>query len=97
MTIEDQITALLAQAEPLRLLPDVEAEAKGLPRIVDAINALRAAQSSGSYVREIEVAPHVDTSPAHQAVVSAIASEPEPLPARRPGRPRKTPAEGADA
>lgn len=41
MTIEDQITALLAKAEPLRCLPDEEAEARGLPAIVDKINALR--------------------------------------------------------
>ena len=42
MTIEEQITALLAEAEPLRLLPDPEAEAAGLPALVDRINKLRA-------------------------------------------------------
>ena len=40
MTIEDQIAALLAEAEPLRLLPDDEAESMGLPGIVEMINAL---------------------------------------------------------
>lgn len=47
MTIEQQISALLAQAEQLRLLPDDEAESMGLPGIVDMINALRAEQASG--------------------------------------------------
>ena len=43
-TIEDQIAELLAQAKPLRGLPDPEAEKRGLPAIVDRINALRAQQ-----------------------------------------------------
>ena len=47
MTIEDQIAALLAEAEPLRLLPDDEAESMGLPGIVEMINALRMVQESG--------------------------------------------------
>lgn len=47
MTTEDQIAGLLAKAEPLRSLPDEEAEAKGLPAIVDAINALRKRQEVG--------------------------------------------------
>lgn len=42
MTVQDQIDALLAEAAPLRLLPDDEAEEKGLPKLVDRINALRA-------------------------------------------------------
>ncbi|MFY8019427.1 MAG: hypothetical protein ACOVN9_15010 [Inhella sp.] len=42
MTIEEQIAELLAKAAPLRLLPDDEAEEKGLPGIVEQINALRA-------------------------------------------------------
>lgn len=45
MTLEEQITELLAQAEHLRGFPDDEAEAKGLPRIVDQINVLRAEQA----------------------------------------------------
>lgn len=42
MNIEDQITALLAEAEPLRYLPIEEQGA--LAGIVDRINALRAIQ-----------------------------------------------------
>ena len=42
MTIEDQIAALLLEAEPLRLLPEDEKEAAGLPALVDRINRLRA-------------------------------------------------------
>lgn len=100
MTIEDQITALLAQAEPLRLLPDAESEAQGLPRIVDAINALRAAQAGGQVDAEVV--------PDHKLFLSydesGIAADKEKFEAereearkRRPGRPRKSPAEGADA
>lgn len=47
MTIEDQIAELLAQAEPLRVLPDDEAEAAGLPALVNQVNALRARQAKG--------------------------------------------------
>ena len=47
MTLEDKIAALLDEAAPLRLLPDDEAEAAGLPKIVERINALRAKQSAG--------------------------------------------------
>ncbi len=41
MTTEDRIAELLAQAAPLRALPDDEAEAKGLPALVNEINRLR--------------------------------------------------------
>lgn len=41
MTTEDRIAELLAQASPLRALPDDEAEAKGLPALVNEINRLR--------------------------------------------------------
>jgi len=44
MTIEEQIAALAAKAEPLRALPDEESEALGLPGIIDDINRLRAEQ-----------------------------------------------------
>ena len=50
MTIEEQIAELLAKAAPLRLLPDDEAEEKGLPGIVEQINALRAKQSRAPVV-----------------------------------------------
>lgn len=75
MTIEDQIAALLAQAEPLRALPDEEAEAAGLPALVDRINALRAFQAKGHGVSFAEV-------------VSQMAPDAEPV-KRGPGRPRK--------
>lgn len=97
MTIEDQITALLAEAEPLRLLPDEEAEAKGLPGIVDKINALRAEQAGSGNVRPVEIAPHIDDSQKAVELRAEIAKQPDPLPVRRPGRPRKTPVEGANA
>jgi hypothetical protein len=41
MNIEDQIKALLAEAEPLRSVPDDDPLAAKLARIVDEINALR--------------------------------------------------------
>lgn len=47
MTIEDQITALLAQAEPLRCLPDDEPAKAPLAGMVDEINRLRALQAAG--------------------------------------------------
>jgi hypothetical protein len=50
MNIEDQIADLLAEAAPLRLLPDDEAEAKGLPALVDKINCLRAKQSRDPFL-----------------------------------------------
>ena len=56
MTIEDQIAALAAEAEPLRLLPDDEAESMGLPGIVDMINALRAEQAAGVAMVYVEPA-----------------------------------------
>lgn len=52
MSIEDQIQALLSEAAPLRLLPDDEAEEKGLPRLVDRINALRNKQAQGMEATE---------------------------------------------
>lgn len=47
MTIEDEIAALLAKAEPLRLLPDDEPAKAPLTAIVDRINELRADQAAG--------------------------------------------------
>lgn len=82
MTIEDQITALIAQAEPLRLLPDAEGESMGLPGIVEQINALRAEQAAG--VAMVYVEPEIDP----QAPVEMPDQTPA-LPARRPGRPKK--------
>lgn len=47
MSIETKLAELIAQAEPLRLLPDEEAEIAGLPGIVTQINRLRAYQERG--------------------------------------------------
>lgn len=57
MTLEDQIAALLAQAEPLRALPDEEAEAAGLPALVDRINALRALPPGADPVEPVKRGP----------------------------------------
>lgn len=56
MTIEEQIAALLAKAEPLRYLPDHEQERQGLPGIVDQINALRHQQTLNAAVAEFAAA-----------------------------------------
>lgn len=53
MSIEDQIQALIAQADPLRLLPADEAESMGLPGIVEQINALRAEQAAGDGIYSV--------------------------------------------
>lgn len=80
MTLEAQITALLAEAEPLRCLPDEEAEAKGLPAIVDKINTLRALQANGVDVLDV----------AREVVVEALAEDIEAqLAPKKRGRPRK--------
>lgn len=77
MTQEDKIAALLAKAEPLRSLPDEEAEAAGLPAIVDAINHLRHLQSMAEQARdEAEFA----------SIAVELSQEPEK---RKPGRPKK--------
>lgn len=89
MTIEDQIAELLAQAQPLRALPDAEAEKRGLPALVDRINALRTEQAA----KPAEV---------HAAPVEGSYAQPEPLhvaaealaPVRKkPGRKPKVAAE----
>lgn len=56
MTVDEQIAELLAQAAPLRLLADDEAEEKGLPGIVEQINALRALPP-GSDAPEVKRGP----------------------------------------
>lgn len=85
MNLEDQIAALLAEAEPLRCLPDEEAEAKGLPALVERINALREAQS-----RQIST-PYGPAAP-----LDALLAAEDAAPKRR-GRPPKAKQEGADA
>lgn len=89
MTIEDQITALLAEAAPLRCLPQDDPAALPLAGIIDEINRLRAIQA-GAPVRA-EPAP-----PEHDPEAPVVLAHDAPLPKRRPGRPKATP-EGADA
>lgn len=48
MTLEDQIQALLAKAEPLRALPDDEPAKDPLGGLVEEINALRALQDAAT-------------------------------------------------
>jgi hypothetical protein len=74
MSIEDQINALLAEAEPRRLLPDDEAEAKGLPALVDKINRFRARQALDHFL------------PPEATLEGADSVEPVK---RGPGRPKK--------
>lgn len=76
MTLQDQIDALLAEAAPLRLLPDDEAEAKGLPALVETINRLRARQARDPF------------TVSDAALEGADGVEPEPA-KRGPGRPKK--------
>ena len=101
MTIEDQITALLAKAEPLRLLDDIEAETQGLGRIVEQINALRAEQADAlrSQLHAIESAILADTVLANKAAFNVEAArdaanfEAERQEVKRkPGRPKKVEA-----
>jgi hypothetical protein len=73
MTLDEQITALLAKAEPLRLLPDGEAEEAGLPTVVNQINALRARQARGE-VDAADVAPVRRGRPPKASIEGADAS-----------------------
>lgn len=104
MTIENQIAELIAQAEPLRALPDVEAEAKGLPAIVDRINELRAVQNDyalrdriNGALAELEArqATVEGADALHEAEQAVAAAE---APARKkPGRkPKETPLRRRD-
>ena len=81
MNIEQKITALLAQAEPLRGSTDAY-DGQALGDIVEQINALRAEQS--------RIGP---VEPAPVAAVEGADAEPEPAKPehgkRGPGRPRK--------
>ena len=82
MTLQAKIDALVAQAAELRLLPEDEAEAKGLPTLVDAINNLRELQAMGREALEEAQAA------AHEAEFAETAESVNP-PKRGPGRPRK--------
>lgn len=66
MSVEQHIAELLAQAEPLRGLPDDEAEAKGLPALVDEINRLRAVQAKAAY--EADMAIYVEQQQADKII-----------------------------
>lgn len=81
MTIEDQITALLSEAEPLRALSEDDPAKEPLGAIVDEINRLRAIQA-GETVRNVV---ELDVDP----LAPKLEDKDAPLPVRRPGRPRK--------
>ena len=83
MTLEAKIAELLAKAEPLRALSDLEQESQGLPGIVDMINALRAEQASG--VQSTPVAP---VAPVVEGADAEPVEAPPPV-KRGPGRPKK--------
>lgn len=78
MNIENQIAALLAEAEPLRSLPEQEQDALGA--IVNRINALRAVQAAAGYA----LGAAVDAK--HDAEVRQVI---ESVAAPKRGRPRK--------
>ena len=75
MNIEDQITELLAEATPLRILDDDDPLKVQLTKIVDKINALRAKQAN-------EVPVVIEPT-----VEGADAKPDEPV-KRGPGRPK---------
>ena len=77
-TIDEQISSLLAQAEPLRAMSAEDGEAAGLGRLVDQINRLRARQANG------EASPIAGVEPAEEGADAAVK--------RGPGRPRKAEA-----
>lgn len=111
MNIEDQIADLLAEAAPLRLLPDDEAEAKGLPALVDKINRLRAVQSRDAHLRDSAI--YVEQKAADKMIGGALGvalaesilddDDPrDPLPGspitrKKPGPKPRAIVEGADA
>ena len=95
MTIEDQITALLAKAEPLRLLDDIEAERQGLGVLVEQINVLRAKESNYNHFHVINSVDHLGAPASPELTLSRIETT-EAFTAleekRKPGRPKKVEA-----
>lgn len=73
MSLDEQIEGLLRQAEPLRALSDEAAEAAGLPKLIERINALRVGER---FVPEDERVARF---------MASMLTEPK----RGPGRPRK--------
>ena len=71
MNLQEQIEALLAKAAPLRLLADDEAEAAGLPEMVNRINALRAKQAAAPCVTIADVVPLLGQTPQETAQLVA--------------------------
>jgi hypothetical protein len=113
MTLEDQILALCAEAEPLRCLPDEEAEARGLPKLVERINLLRGMQMTQRADNAINAQFLLMDAEANgrlseldaareslfKGAVNAPAMRAEVLinSPKRRGRPPKAKVEGADA
>ena len=92
MNLEQEIGMLLDQAEPLRCLPDDEPAKIPLTAIVDAINKLRAQQAKVANPLPEPVLEGADADPEAEPFKAALAEQPQSLPARRPGRPRKSDA-----
>lgn len=89
MNLETEISRLLQMAEPLRCLPDDEPAKIPLTAIVDEINKLRAQQDRQANPLPEPVIEGADADPEAEPFKAALAEKPQPLPARRPGRPRK--------
>lgn len=83
MSIESQIQELLDELAPLRALPEDEAEAAGLPQLIERVNALRAVQA----LAKQGIGETIDAI--HDAEVVAIADSVSP----RRGRPPKAKTE----
>jgi hypothetical protein len=84
VTLQDKIDALVEKAAALRALPEDEAEAAGLPLLVDAINNLRELQALGREALDEAI------EQAHEAEFAATAESVNPK--RGPGRPKKVQA-----
>lgn len=83
MTLEDQITALCAEAEPLRGLAEDDPAKAALCGIVERINLLRDMQARG-------------LDPGKADPIAALYAN-SAMPKRKPGRPPKARIEGDDA
>jgi hypothetical protein len=85
MTLEEQIAALLAEAEPLRGLSEDDPRSAKLGGLVDAINTLRALQAKDASD------PVRATVERQLADATALSSQPRKKPGPKPR------VEGADA
>lgn len=82
MSIEAEIQALLAEAEPMRGLPDDDPQTAVLAGIIDGINRLRAIQAEQARQAPPEAPPAA-------SVLAPVATAPAEPTKRGPGRPKK--------